>query len=549
MADNFPSLLGSQFQGLSRLPAHRQFGLVLGLAVVAGLAAAVLMWARQPNFVEILSADQQRDFVEARRILDRADIDNRLDPRSRALQVPAVDLADAEAVLLDANLVSDGSTGFEILNLNEELGIGASQFQQNTRYTLALQGEIERSITQSVGARSVRVLIATTPDKGFIRDRDPVKASVALSLPAARTLTSGQIAGIAQFVANSVPRLDSTNVAVIVNGQEVSQSSGDEAAALRSEQLELKATVEAGYRETIRDILRPMLGPDSLRTAVDATIDFTMTETASETYGSEEPAAVLSESVREDESNAGALGGVPGALTNQPPAAGVVANDGSEVDPAAVATTDNGPQSVSRSSTRNFQNDRTISHVRQAGFALVNLSISVLVDDREVVGTDGEVTREPRTPAELDRIAALVRSAVGFSEARGDSIAVENASFLQPEPIVLAPPEPIWKQPWVLQIARYAAGGIGILLLVMLVVRPVLKSLAALPAAPRGGVLPGGGQNPALAVAGGGTAELMHSQQSPAAADAALGRARKVAAEDPRLVAQVVRRWIDDDGK
>jgi flagellar M-ring protein FliF len=547
MADNFPNVLGAQFQGLSRLPAHRQFGLVLGLAVVAGLAAAVLMWAKQPNFVDILSADQQRDFIEAKRALDRADIPHQVDARTRALQVPATDVVDAEAVLLDASLISDGSTGFEILRLNDELGLGASRFQENTRFMLALQGEIERSITQYVGARSARVLIATSPDTGFVRDRDPVTASVAVALPNARTLTPAQVAGISQFVANSVPRLEVANVAVIVNGQEVSGGGGDDAATLRSEQLDLKSTIEAGYRNTIRDILRPMLGPESMQTAVDANVDFTMTEMASEIYGSEEPAAVLSESIREDESSAGPVGGVPGALTNQPPAAGAVADDAGTAAGAATAA-DNGPQAVSRSSTRNFQNDRTISHIRQPGYSLVNLSISVLVDDREVVGEDGAVTREPRTPAELERISALVQSAVGFNEARGDSLTVENASFLQLEPITLAPAEPIWKQPWVLQIARYAAGGLGILMLVMLVVRPVLKSLAAMPPASRGAAL-GGGGGAALAVAGGGTAELMQSQHNPAAADAALGRARKVAAEDPQLVAQVVRRWMDDDGK
>jgi flagellar M-ring protein FliF len=538
MADNLPKTMGAQFAGLSRLSAHRQFGLVLGLAVVLALGVAVVMWASKPNFVEIMSATQQAEYPEAQRILDRADIPNKVHARTRALMVPHTQIAHAETVLLAENLLGGGSDGYKLLD--EPLSIGTSRFQENSRYLRAMQGEIEQTISAIAGVSSARVMIAMPPDTGFLRDRDPVKASVSLTLRSG-PLSDAEVEGIVEYVAGSVPRLESSNVRVVDHtGVLLSKGSDDGVATVRSEQLAFKRQIEEQYRGQIRDILGPVLGPDRLQVAVDAAIDFTLTETASENYGSEEPAAVVSESSREDASSAGTVGGVPGSMTNQPPAAGVISDVAAEAADA-VTTSDNGPQTTSRSSTRNYQPDRIVSHVKQAGFALTSLSISVIVDDREVIGDDGAPSRVPRTREELDRFAGLVRSAVGFNADRGDSLTIESETFRLPEPLQAPPPLPIWQQAWFLQVVRYASGAIGALLLLLFVVRPVLKSLAAVPPAPRTSV---------AAVAGGAPAELVHqAPNNSGSADAALGRARKVAEEDPKLVAQVVRRWIDSDGK
>jgi len=543
MAEKLPQTLNAQFAGLSRLTAHRQFGLILGLAVVLALGTATVMWATTPNFVEIMSAESQASFADATRVLGRADIESKVHPRTRALMVPATRVADAETALMAENLFGDGSTGYELLD--EQNSIGQSHLSELANHRRALQGELQRTISKIAGVSSATVYIASGNDTGFLRQRDPVTASVVLAVRR-EPLTDLEVAGIAQTVANSVPGLMPARVSITdQTGRQLNKLSEDESSTARSEQLGFKRDLEAEYGNRIREILTPAVGLNKVQVVVEANVDFTRTETASETFGSDQPAAVLSESVREDESSASSVGGVPGALTNQPPAAAAVVDDANGIVDGAT-TSDAGPRSVSRSSTRNFENDRVVSHVQAGGYALQNLSISVLVDNREVVDEDGEVTSVPRTEQELERYAALVRNAVGYSEARGDSLTIENDEFHTLPALEPAPPEPIWKQAWVMQLARYAAGGLGVLLLVLLVVRPVLKSLAAIPPAPRMAPLPAGAQGVAASAAMG---ELMPAPPNTAAADAALGRARKVANEDPRLVAQVVKRWIADDGK
>jgi flagellar M-ring protein FliF len=213
-------------------------------------------------------------------------------------------------------------------------------------------------------------------------------------------------------------------------------------------------------------------------------------------------------------------------------------------NPVSVAATgDAGPQSSSRSSTRNFQNDRTINHVRQSPASVERLSVSVVIDHRRTIDEAGAVSFVARTPEELAEFGSLVRSAVGFDELRGDSLTISNQSFIRPELPDAMPSAPIWQQPWVPDLGRYLASGLGILLLMMLVVRPVLKSLASAPM-PMLAVADGGSYQ-SVVQGPGGQAAIPMGQRS--LDGSPLGRARKAAEEDPRLVAHVVRQWMSTD--
>jgi flagellar M-ring protein FliF len=297
--------------------------------------------------------------------------------------------------------------------------------------------------------------------------------------------------------------------------------------------------MEAVYERAVKGILSPIVGDDGLSVKVNAELDFTQVESTVESYDAEDP-ALISESLSSNESTGALNGGVPGSLTNQPPANGTVAVD--EIVEGEVVTL---PSSRNNTSTRNFEVDRTIDYIRQAAGTVNRLSVAVVIDDRVEIGDGGERVRVGRSDEEMERLTSLVREAVGFDANRGDTLQVTNFPFRELEELPPGEPVPFWQLPWVWDIARYLAAGIGILLLVTMVLRPVLKNLAAVPA-PR--------QALALQSAGGGASPAEALSAAPvepnvsAAADAALGRARKVAEEDPRLVAQVVKRWINDDG-
>ena len=547
MADKLPQTLSTPLAGIARLPAHRQFGLVLGLAVVAALAMAAIAWALRPSYTMLLPPAASASFVDAQALLDRNDIPYRLDQGSGALLVPANRVADARLQLASEGLPRGDNVWDSFV---QGSSFGSSRLVENARYTLALQDDLARTIMSIDGIASAKVQLALPQESVFARDRDETKASVFLALRPGHRLGDAEIAGIANFVAWSVPNLAPDNVSLIdESGRPLKTVAGDTGAALSSGQLDYKQRKQDEYRASIREVLAPLVGDEGLRVSVHADIDFTAVESTSESF-SAEPAVLLSESLREDQSSAGAVGGVPGALTNQPPGNGRVATQPAaghaaaldeNGDPIALAATaDSAPKSSSRSSIRNFQNDRTINHVRQAPASVERLSISVVVDDRRTTNAEAAVSYVSRTPEELAEYTSLVRTAVGFNEARGDTLTISNQSFLRPEPMGELVGPPVWQQPWVPDLARYGAAAVAILLLLMLVVRPVLKNLATVPAPQL--AYEGGNGTQALVQGPGATAVL------PLGRDASpLGRARQVAQEDPRLVANVVRQWMNND--
>jgi len=550
MADKLPQTFGTQLAGITRLPAHRQFGLVLGLAAVAGLAVAAALWAMQPRYVTLLSPAASTSFVDAEGLLDQNDIPHRLDSRSGALLVPENRVAEARLQLSSEGLPR-GDSAWE--GFVQGSSFGSSRLVENARYMLALQDDLALTIMSISGIESAKVQLALPPESVFARDRAETKASVFIALRPGHRLDDAEIAGIANFVAWSVPNLNPDNVSLIdERGRPLKAVAGDSASGLSSGQLDYKQRKQDEYRASIREVLAPVVGDEGMRVSVHAAIDFTEVESTSETYGGD-PAAVVSESLNEDQSSGGLAGGVPGALTNQPPRGGTVAAETAgtsaetqDGDGAAIATAvaaNAGPRNMSRSSVRNFQNDRTINHVRQSPASVERLSISVVVDDRRTIDASGAASFIARTPEELAEYGSLVRAAVGFDEARGDTLTISNQSFLRPELPQALPGAPIWQQPWVADFARYGAAGLAILLLVMLVVRPVLKSLATVPA-PMLALPDGGGVQVELA-SGRGQAQLAAGQRPQDGSP--LGRARKVAEEDPRLVAHVVRQWMNSD--
>ena len=548
MAGTLPQTLTKQFAGLSELPAHRQFGLIVGLAVVAALAVSLLLWGMRPTYQVLLPGLAERDAAQAITVLDRHNIAWRLDNGRGALMVPANRIAEARLQLATEGLPRTEGVGFELLD--KETGLGTSRMVETARYQRALEGEITRSVVTLQGVESARVHLALPRQSVFLRDRAKASASVLVNLHPGRQLDDHQIAGIVHLVAASVPELDADQVTVVdQRGRLLSQNGGGDLGSAPGRQLDYTRQVEDAFRQRVEDILRPLLGDSGMRVQVTADVDFTRTESTRETFDPD--ARVLrSEQTSEEESRGGLGGGVPGALTNQPPAGGAIGarGEGAMLDEI---TTDL-PGSRNRRATRNFEVDRTVSHVREAPGSVRRLSVAVVVDHRDGVAEDGARIRVPRDVEEMTYLDALVREAVGFRADRGDRVNVVNASFREIEaaPAELDAP-PLWREPWVHDLARQAFAGLGLLLLILLVLRPALKSLAQSGAA--------AARRPPLAIAGGADGAqgmaapqaMLEGGESPAqllpqgrTAEEDLARARQLAGEDPRLVAQVVRQWM-----
>lgn len=529
-------------QGFTRLPVVQQIGLMVGLAVCVAIGVAVALWSQKPGYSLLYGGLPDRDAAAVVDALQRGGVPYRLDESSGAIMVPARDVRAARMKLANEGLPKSSDMGLELLEKDQEMG--ASQFVQQARYQHAQEVELGRSIASLRNVASARVHLAVPKPSVFVRKKDQPTASVVLDLYPGRRLAEEEVAAVVHLVASSISNLSPDKVTVVdQSGRLLTQRNDDHGLTLTATQFDYNRRVEETYVNRIESLLAPIVGPGGVRAQVKAGIDFTRMEQAQERYAPDVQ-ALRSEQLYEETRAGAETAGVPGALTNQPP-------EGGTTDPAAGKGESGKPadaQARTQQSTRNYELDRTVSHTRSSGGQVTRLSVAVIVDDRQVMAEDGNLKRTPLTPEELATITALVKDAVGFDAARGDTVSVSNQSFQQQQ-VAPLPAQPWWEHAWLQDLIKLGIGGIVILLLVLGVLRPVLNRLAERGARPPAVVaLPDRGGD-----VGDDQLSLKHAHQPQLAAPGReapdrLAAARMVVNTDPGRVAQVVRNWVGNDG-
>ncbi len=537
------NMAAAGIEGPNVLHALRQVGLLVGVAAAIAIGVAVGLWTYKPNFEVLYGSLGDREVSLIIEALEKRNVEYRLDDRTGAIMVPAGKVREVRLQLAGEGLPKSSGIGFEILQQKQEFG--TSQFRELTRYQHALEGELARSIMTLSGVESARVHLALHKQSVFVRKRQQPSASVLIDLYSGRRLEEEQIDAITHMVASSIPNLEPARVTVVdETGRLLSSKKRTSEMALNQDQFEYTRRVEESYVQRIEDILAPIVGLTGVRAQVTADMDFTVTEQTQESYNPDLP-ATRSEQVMEEQTLRGAAEGVPGALSNEPPAEAIAPQvaTGEGVEMAQSQT----PLSSRKRSTVNYELDRTISHSRLGSGTVKRLSIAVVVDDRMALDDTGTLTRTPRAEEEIQRITALVKEAIGYNAQRGDTVNVINASFTQPEPLEALPEPPIWEQPWVMDIAKLLLGTVVVMVLIFVVLRPALRNLAAArQAAPA--ALPAGGEGgmaeDKLTL---GAGEEAVKLPTPGAYEENVSMVQKAAQEDPKLVAQVVRNWIAND--
>ena len=537
----------SQLQTLSltQNPVVRQLGVMVGIAASVALGVAVVLWSQTPSYSMLYGNLAQKDAAQIVEALQQANIPFKVDESTGAVMVVSGKLQEARMKLAGQGLPHSDSLGFEMLQ--QEAGFGTSRAMEAARFHRALEGELAKTIVTLASIDNARVHIARPKQSVFLRERKKPSASIVVKLRAGRSLEKAQVAAITHLVASSVPELESSQVTLVDHkGNMLSGEEQSREMMLTASQFEYTKQQEEHYRSRIENILAPILGLDNIRAQVTAELDFTVTEKTSESFNPDLP-ALRSEQVDEKASRLGAAQGVPGALSNQPPAAGTAP----EVATGATAEEANSQLNTSKRATRNFELDKTVSHTRLASGNVRRLSVAVVVNDRLSVNGD-EIRGVERTPEEINRITQLVKEAIGFNVARGDSVRVINASFMAPEKMEPLPEIAIWEQPWVWDVAKQVGGVLLVLILIFFVLRPTMHRLTSPPVSAdsraegeegegEGGE---GGQQAALAAGGAGSAFRL---PGPEAYQDTLDAARQMVNEDPKRVAQVVRSWIAED--
>ena len=436
------------------------------------LAICILfyLWVSAPTYRSVYPGMSEADRQEAKDALDAAGFAPRIDINTGSLQINEERYHEARILLASQDIPRSATAGgFE--NLLDQGSMTTSRFMEQVSYRAAMETELASSITEIASIRGARVHLAEPQQSVFVRNQTPAKASVVVVPHPGRVITPSQIRAIVHLVSSSVPYLPAENVSVVDNtGALLTDTEGENAMTLTTAQAEHKRSLEMSYNRRIEQILATIVGLGNVRSEVDVTLDFTEVET---TYEEFDKAGVgprtRSESLDFEQEAAIGASGLPGSFSNQAPASPDFTASGN-----LPANGDASSTGVSSSSTtRNYELDREIRYVKQQVGSIDRVSVAVVINqDAYISPAEGEATGI--SAEELERLTEVVKGVVGFSEARGDSVAVVPSSFAVPVDIV--PEIPWWEDGSIVDLIKYGSSLILILLILVFVARPIIRA-------------------------------------------------------------------------
>ncbi|WP_249555093.1 flagellar basal-body MS-ring/collar protein FliF [Shewanella sp. 8A] len=459
--ENKSGVLGS----LGGVDMMRQITMILALAICLALAVFVMIWAQEPEYRPLGKMETQ-EMVQVLDVLDKNKIKYQIEVD--VVKVPEDKYQEVKMMLSRAGVNSPAASTQDFLT--QDSGFGVSQRMEQARLKHSQEENLARAIEQLQSVSRAKVILALPKENVFARNTSQPSATVVINTRRGG-LGQGEVDAIVDIVASAVQGLEPSRVTVTdSNGRLLNSGSQDGVSARARRELELVQQKETEYRTKIDSILSPILGPDNFTSQVDVSMDFTAVEQTAKRFNPDLP-SLRSEMTVENNSTGGSSGGVPGALSNQPP---MESNIPQEADKATESVTAGNSH---REATRNFELDTTISHTRQQIGVVRRVSVSVAVDFKPgAAGENGQVARVARTEQELTNIRRLLEGAVGFSAQRGDVLEVVTVPFM--DQLVEDVPAPeLWEQPWFWRAVKLGIGALVILVLILAVVRPMLKRL------------------------------------------------------------------------
>ena len=541
-----PTLL----QRAAALDRPQRLRLGAGLALLVIAAIAVLVMGRQPDYRVLFANLGDKDGGAIVAQLTQMNVPYKHADGGGAILIPADKVHDVRLRLASQGLPKGSVTGFELM---ESSKFGMTQFQERLNFQRGLEGELTRSIQALSSVQSARVHLALPNQNGFFREQQKPSASVLISFYPGQGLDRAQLAGIVHLVASSVPDLARSAVSVLDDtGKLLSSSPDGNNSAFDAQQLQYVQMLEQQYTRRILDILEPVMGRNNVKAQVTADVDFSQTESTSEQHRpnqTTDASAVRSQQVVESGGTTGTLqpSGVPGATSNQPPAASTAPINGASPQLAAASQQAGGPLGPNgkRESVTNYEVDKTVRVTRGGSGSVKRLSAAVVVNYQPVADEKGVMSNKALSPEQIEQMTALVRETIGFSKDRGDSVNLMNTPFQ----VDAAPAGdlPLWKQPEMQELARNMAWPVGLALFAALVVvslvRPGLKALGnPVPIPIAGGQLDAleADEPQRLALSGANPGD-------PTIEQLRLEDARALALSNPVAVANIVKNWVNGD--
>lgn len=444
----------------------RQVTMVVTIVICVAIAIFIFIWSKEPTYRPLVQMPPQ-EMIETLDHLDLNQIQYKIE--GNTIYVLDSQFKDVKLGMVRQGISNESSAGTDIIM--KDMGFGVSQRVEMERLKHAREQQIARTIETMDSVAKTNVLLAIPKENVFARRESKASATVVVTARKGAYLSGEEVDSIVDIVASAVQGIDPSRVTVTdSNGRLLNSGSADSVSSRARKEYEVERTREMQYLEKIDSILIPVLGRDNYTATADVSMDFTSVEQTQRRYNPDMP-AVRSEMISEQNSVGGVIAGVPGALTNQPPADANIpeeANGGINASPV--------PGNSSKESTRNYELDTTISHTKNQTGTIRRLSVSVAVDHVNTVDAEGTVVSTPLSQQELLNIRRLLQGGVGFDVTRGDSLEVVSIPFNRIDVSSIKEPA-IWEQPWFMSIFKLFLGASVIIVLILAVVRPMLKKL------------------------------------------------------------------------
>ena len=531
----------------------RDSKLVLVVALLAASVAAaivVILWTSSQQFVPLYGKQELYDKANILELLEKQEFRFRLDSSSGDVLVREDQLAQARMALAAQGVKAALPAGLE--GLDQVSALGTSQFMESARYLHAVEGELARTIIALDSVRSARVHLAMPKRTLFVgRDEEKPTAAVMLDLVSGRTLEQEQVEAVVNLVAGSVPGMKAESVSVVDQaGRLLSAGLYDQQGLgrLSVQQLDYARRLEATIAQRASDMLYPLLGPDNFRVQVAADVDFSAVEETRKSL--DDKPVLISESSKTERSLDALAMGIPGALSNRPP-----------VTPDAAGNNQSGESTSQREETdHRFDIGSAVTHVRQQQGRLRNLSVSVLINTAKAPAGGWP-------EAELDKLGAMLKTAVGFNGERGDEFSLQSFNFSAAAVTELAStPQQWWQDPIWQTYLRYVIGGLMVLALIQFGVRPLVAHLIRTQNREGAAAAPGKvidlqqlhGQADEVTLTGAGPTALPGAEGPPATAhlpppgsefDVQLKHLRLLVDTETARVTEVIKQWMHSDAR
>ena len=463
---------------LAQPAVRKSMPAIIGLLTLAIFIIAY-SWVKEPLYRAVYPGLSESDRQAAFEALSGAAFSAKIDSKTGELKVPDGRYHEARIFLAAQGLPQGGAMG-GIDSLGDDASMTTSQFMEQVRYVSAMEHELGRSVTQISTVKAARVHLASPKQSVFARNRTPAKASVVVTPYPGRLVSASQVEAIVHMIASSIPYLSAEDVAVVdQRGKLLTDANNFASMQLNSVQTEHKQRLEENYRNRIDALLSPVVGTDNVRSEVDVVIDFTETESTYEEFdGNDNGPLARSEILTIDKGASQDASGVPGATSNTAPATPTAILDGQLVEDIE----GDGLSMLSSKTTRNYEMDRAVRHVKRRGGIMERISVAVVINQptaQQTVGEDGELVTGDEaadgfTDLELERFTNLVKGVVGFDERRGDVVTIVAAKF--EKPLLLDSSGEWYENTQVTSMIKSLGAALVFIALLLIVVRPVIAS-------------------------------------------------------------------------